>query len=132
MPTNADLGQAIRRLRKERRLSIEDLAHEADMHPTYLSGIERGVRNPTWDKLTALAHALDITMSSLVRDAGVQAQLAARMREARSELGMLEPAAVVDLDEFEAARRDPRTRRTLAKAAAGGNASSATGESAGR
>jgi transcriptional regulator with XRE-family HTH domain len=119
MPTNADLGQAIRRLRRDRDLTIEALAFDADMHPTYLSGIERGVRNPTWDKLTALAHALDTPMSALVRDAEVQAQLAARIREARHDLG-IEPAAVIDLDEFEAARRDPQIHRMLVKAAAEG------------
>jgi transcriptional regulator with XRE-family HTH domain len=87
-PTNAALGVAIRFLRHARDLTIEDLAHAADMHPTYLSGIERGVRNPTWDKLTALARALDIPVSALARDAEVQMQLAARIREARLDLGL--------------------------------------------
>jgi transcriptional regulator with XRE-family HTH domain len=87
-PTNVDLGAAIRLLRCARRVTIEDLAHAADMHPTYLSGIERGVRNPTWVKLAALAHALDIPVSALTRDAEVQTQLAARMREARRDLGL--------------------------------------------
>ena len=87
-PTNAALGVAIRRLRRARKLTIEDLAHAADMHPTYLSGIERGRRNPTWNKLTALALALDIPMSALARDAEVQMQLAARMSEARRDLGL--------------------------------------------
>jgi transcriptional regulator with XRE-family HTH domain len=87
-PTNADLGVAIRLLRRARRLTIEDLAFAAKMHPTYLSGIERGRRNPTWDKLTALARALDIPVSALARDAEVQMQLAARMREARRDLGL--------------------------------------------
>jgi transcriptional regulator with XRE-family HTH domain len=87
-PANADLGVAIRLLRRARRLTIENLAFAADMHPTYLSGIERGRRNPTWDKLTALARALDIPVSALARDAEVQMQLAARMREARRDLGL--------------------------------------------
>lgn len=87
-PTNAALGVAIRLLRHAHDLTIEDLAHAADMHPTYLSGIERGRRNPTWDKVTALARALDIPMSMLARDAEVQTQLAARMREARRALGL--------------------------------------------
>ncbi len=60
MPTNADLGQAIRRPRRERRLTIEALAFAAYVHPTYLSGIERGVRNPTWDKIASLAQALPL------------------------------------------------------------------------
>jgi len=87
-PANVDLGVAIRLLRRARRLTIEDLAFAAKMHPTYLSGIERGRRNPTWDKLTALARALDIPVSALARDAEVQMQLAARMREARRDLGL--------------------------------------------
>jgi transcriptional regulator with XRE-family HTH domain len=87
-PTNVDLGVAIRLLRRARGLTIEDLAFAADVHPTYLSGIERGVRNPTWDKLVALAQALDTPLSVLVRDAETQAQLAVRMDEARRDLGL--------------------------------------------
>jgi transcriptional regulator with XRE-family HTH domain len=83
MPTNADLGQAIRRLRKERRLSIEALAFAADMHPTYLSGIERGVRNPTWDKITSLARALDVPVSTIVQTAEQEADLALIVRDTR-------------------------------------------------
>lgn len=66
---NAALGRAIRRLRRERRLSIEALALEAGLHPTYLSGIERGVRNPTWSKLCALAGALGVTVSVIAGEA---------------------------------------------------------------
>jgi Helix-turn-helix domain len=44
----AELGRVLRRLRRARRLSIEDLALRADLHPTYISSIERGepVRGP--------------------------------------------------------------------------------------
>jgi transcriptional regulator with XRE-family HTH domain len=66
-PTHVQLGRAIRRLRLARRLSIEALAGDAQMHPTYLSAIERGYRNPTWTKLCGLAEALDITISAFVR-----------------------------------------------------------------
>jgi transcriptional regulator with XRE-family HTH domain len=69
MPTNAQLGRAIRRLRLARRLSIESLAGDSQMHPTYLSAIERGHRNPTWTKLCHLAQALDIEVSALARAA---------------------------------------------------------------
>jgi transcriptional regulator with XRE-family HTH domain len=87
MPTNGDLGQAVRRLRKQRGLTIEALAFAADIHPTYVSGIERGVGNPTWVKICALALALDVPVSALAGDAEVQAQLNARIRQARIELG---------------------------------------------
>jgi transcriptional regulator with XRE-family HTH domain len=68
-PTNAALGRAIRRLRQRQNLTIETLALEADMHPTYLSGIERRGRNPTWAKLCALADALGIPISTVAREA---------------------------------------------------------------
>lgn len=60
------------------------------MHPTYLSGIERGIRNPTWTKLVNLAHSLETPVSNLARSAEVEAQLSVRMRAARSELGLPE------------------------------------------
>jgi transcriptional regulator with XRE-family HTH domain len=90
VPTNAELGRAIRRLRRSRHLTIEGLAYAADMHPTYLSGIERGVRNPTWIKLADLARGLETPLMEIVRDAELEAQLAERMRIARRELGMSE------------------------------------------
>lgn len=71
-------------------MTIEDLAHAADIHPTYLSGIERGIRNPTWTKLANLARGLDTPLSNLVRDAETEAQLSSRMQAARNELGLSE------------------------------------------
>lgn len=89
-PTNPELGRAIRRLRRARNLTIEALAHASDMHPTYLSGIERGRRNPTWSKLTSLAVGLELPVIAIVRDAEAEAKLTERMRIARSELGLSE------------------------------------------
>jgi transcriptional regulator with XRE-family HTH domain len=90
VPSNVDLGRAIRRLRRARRMTIEGLAHDADMHPTYLSGIERGVRNPTWSKLADLARGLEVSLAEIVQDAEAEAKLALRMRAARAELGLSE------------------------------------------
>lgn len=87
-PTNEDLGRAVRRLRKDRKVTIETLAFAAEMHPTYLSSIERGERNPTFDKLLGLVDALGISMSSLFAEIETEAQLSERMREARRELGV--------------------------------------------
>lgn len=68
-PSRAALGRAVRELRQDRGLSIEALAGAADMHPTYLSGIERGHYNPSWDKLGALARALGVAVAELARRA---------------------------------------------------------------
>jgi transcriptional regulator with XRE-family HTH domain len=65
----AELGVVIRARRKARRLSIDVLAAEAGMHSTYLSAIERGRSNPTWAKLSDLAEALEIPVSTLAREA---------------------------------------------------------------
>ncbi|HYM46640.1 MAG TPA: helix-turn-helix transcriptional regulator [Solirubrobacteraceae bacterium] len=69
VPTNAALGRAIRRLRRQREVTIEALAFQADMHITYLSQIERGLRNPTWNKLCGLAVALDTPISTIASEA---------------------------------------------------------------
>jgi transcriptional regulator with XRE-family HTH domain len=86
VPTNADLGRAIRRLRRDQKRTIEALALDADMHPTYLSGIERGLRNPTWDKITSLAHTLDVSIAALVQTAEQEAEVACAVREARARI----------------------------------------------
>ncbi|HWA55226.1 MAG TPA: helix-turn-helix transcriptional regulator [Solirubrobacterales bacterium] len=67
--TPAQLGQAIRRLRSSRNMSIEALAADADIHTTYLSGIENGRRNPSWRVVGALADVLDVKISDLAREA---------------------------------------------------------------
>lgn len=66
-PTPEQLGAAIRRLREKRELSIEGLAATAEIHWTYLSGIERGTRNPSWDSVTKIASALETTVGELER-----------------------------------------------------------------
>jgi transcriptional regulator with XRE-family HTH domain len=68
-PTRAALGRSIRQLRLEHELTIEALAGRAHMHPTFLSSIERGQANPSWDKLSALATALDVPISEIAKRA---------------------------------------------------------------
>ena len=60
------LGENVRRWRKERGLSQEELAHRAGLHPTYVSGVERGVRNPTITVLDKLAKALKVEPADLL------------------------------------------------------------------
>jgi transcriptional regulator with XRE-family HTH domain len=76
-PATGDLGRTIRELRRERRVSIEGLAFAASIHPTYLSGIERGLRNPSWRVLCSLAGGLRISVADLAR----RVESAERVRE---------------------------------------------------
>ncbi len=65
-PVQVALGRAVRELREGRRLRQEEVAAEAGVHVTYLSGVERGRRNPTWDVIVRLAAALGKKPSQLV------------------------------------------------------------------
>lgn len=67
-------GKAVRRRRRELDLSQEKLGELAELHPTYISGIERGDRNPTLENIEKLAKALDISIAQLLTQYGVEAQ----------------------------------------------------------
>jgi transcriptional regulator with XRE-family HTH domain len=64
-PAHAAFGDAIRIARKQRGLSQESLALCSDMDRTYLSGIERGVRNPSLTNIFKIAAALDLSPAEL-------------------------------------------------------------------
>jgi transcriptional regulator with XRE-family HTH domain len=59
-------GRRVRTLREKRGISQEQLAESAQLHWTYVSGIERGVRNPGLNTLGRLARALGISLSKLL------------------------------------------------------------------
>jgi transcriptional regulator with XRE-family HTH domain len=62
-------AKALRSHRKAKGISRERLAHAAGLHRTYVGLIERGQRNPTLDAAHALARALGMRLSELVREA---------------------------------------------------------------
>jgi len=61
------LGKNVRSARKELGWSQEDLAFETEIDRTYISGIERGLRNPSLDMLVKLAKTLKMTPPDLLR-----------------------------------------------------------------
>lgn len=58
-------GRHIRSLRERRKLTQEEVAHRAGIHVTYLSGVERGVRNPSLRNIRAIAAALEVFTGDL-------------------------------------------------------------------
>lgn len=60
------LGQAIRQTRLARGLSQEQVAHGADLHPTWISHIEGG-SNPAWGTVRRIASALEVEVSEIAR-----------------------------------------------------------------
>jgi transcriptional regulator with XRE-family HTH domain len=63
-----DLGRRVNRLRVALGLSQEDFADRVQLDRTYVSGIERGLRNPTLLVLVRLAHALGVSPAKLIGD----------------------------------------------------------------
>lgn len=61
-------GQALRLARLNREWSQEELAHRSNLDRTYISMLERGIRNPTLGSLKDLAQALEIELTYLVQD----------------------------------------------------------------
>ena len=68
MNIRMQVGLNVQRLRREKGWSQEDLAFESGLHRTYVSGIERGVRNPTLLILDKLAKTLGVRLAELLAD----------------------------------------------------------------
>jgi transcriptional regulator with XRE-family HTH domain len=64
------LGKTVRRKRLAMGLSQEALAEKADLHWTYIGGIERGERNLSLINIVRIARALGIAPARLL--AGIQ------------------------------------------------------------
>jgi transcriptional regulator with XRE-family HTH domain len=62
---DAALCRVLRRLRKERGLSQETLAFSSDVTISALSRIERGLSDPVWSNVRAIAAALGMSVSEL-------------------------------------------------------------------
>ena len=59
------LGAAVRQRRAKQGLTQEALAQDAGITVGHLSMIERGLANPTWGTVTAIAEALGVSIGEL-------------------------------------------------------------------
>lgn len=64
------VGTNVRYWRERLKISQEELAFRAKLHRTYVSGVERGVRNPTVVILGRLAKALEVEPEKLLSKLG--------------------------------------------------------------
>jgi len=64
-PANLRLGQRVRELRLAEGWSQEELGARCGLDRTYVSGIERGVRNPTLSVIESLAAGLKVPIADL-------------------------------------------------------------------
>ncbi|SAI57176.1 transcriptional regulator [Bordetella ansorpii] len=59
-------GETLRQQRLARAISQEELAHKANLDRTFVSRIERGIRQPTISTLFGLAQALGVPPERLI------------------------------------------------------------------
>ena len=64
-PITVKLGSAIRRLRTKLGMTQDTLAERAALHRTYVSDVERGLRNISLESIKALADALQVSLHDL-------------------------------------------------------------------
>ncbi|HJQ30576.1 MAG TPA: helix-turn-helix transcriptional regulator [Pyrinomonadaceae bacterium] len=65
-------GLAVKQRRQEIGISQEVLAERAGLHRTYIGDIERGARNLSLENIEKLANALQIPISDLFANYGVE------------------------------------------------------------
>ncbi|MQL52711.1 helix-turn-helix domain-containing protein [Desulfofundulus thermobenzoicus] len=62
------LGQKIRDFRRERGITLTELARQLNISPSYLSAVEREIRKPSIPMLNKISEALNVSVSYLVGD----------------------------------------------------------------
>ena len=61
-------GQRARAIRLKQGLSQGDVAKRMNIHRSYISSIERSVRNPSLKVIQKIAKALEVPMEKLIKD----------------------------------------------------------------
>ena len=61
------LGKRVREIRHKKDMSQADVAKILAVHPTYISSIERGVRNMALKNIERLAKALNVPIEDLIK-----------------------------------------------------------------
>ncbi|OGK38786.1 transcriptional regulator [Candidatus Roizmanbacteria bacterium RIFCSPHIGHO2_12_FULL_42_10] len=59
-------GEKMRQIRKQKKISQEELAFRAGLHRTYISDVERGFRNISIENIEKLAKALNVNIDKLI------------------------------------------------------------------
>ena len=67
MSIQSRVSRNIQRIRRKKDLSQEEVAHRADIHQTYLSGVETGKRNPSILVVERIAKALGVDVSEIFK-----------------------------------------------------------------
>ena len=69
MDVKLKIGQRIKELREEAKMSQRDLAYAADLDRSYIASIENGQRNVSIVNIEKIATALNVTLKEFFNDA---------------------------------------------------------------
>lgn len=72
MDIQVTFGLNVKRIREQKGWSQDLLSEKSLLHRTYISGIERGVRNPTIEIVAQLSNALNVSISELFKETSQQ------------------------------------------------------------
>ena len=67
MDISVKFGKKVKEIRTAKNMSQGDLAKILGVHPTYISGIERGMRNMALKNIEKLAKALGVKIDELLK-----------------------------------------------------------------
>lgn len=62
---NEKLGKRVRKARRDKKITQEELADRVGLHYTTISRIERGISNPPVQTIDKIAKALRVSLSNL-------------------------------------------------------------------
>ena len=66
--TNIEFGKRLRKHRKDRKLTLDQMAELVELSPNYLDDIERGKKFPGTETLIRIVNVLDISADELLKD----------------------------------------------------------------
>lgn len=81
MSDTQSLGQRLRAIRKQRRMTLIDVSEATNLSVGFLSQVERDITRPSLDSLDLIVHALDATLSAILHKPDLP--VAASRREGR-------------------------------------------------
>ena len=60
-------GEVIREIRKEKKLSQEELANKSGLHRTYIGMVERGEKNISLKNISKLSNGLELPIPEIFK-----------------------------------------------------------------
>ena len=77
--------ESIRELRRRKNFTLRQLSEKTGYTVSFLSQLERGIKNPSLDALRAIAQALDVSLVSLMNNSDYTAGSRSLRRRRRRE-----------------------------------------------